>query len=367
MSKEDSDKRRVKTGTANFDNEHVENELRKSEFNHRLIFQKSALAQLICTQKGQHIVKVNEAALDLYGYNEEEFLRLDIRQLRLPSQRAALDAKVNAALKLEQPPKYIITHVKKNGQQLIVEVSAAKMDYDGVPCFLISLNDYTHRAHLEKQIEDLRLTAQKNITRATLDGQEKQREEIGKELHDNINQVLATVRLLLSLLRTDDAAKAEIILKSKESVNYCIEEIRRLSHSLTPPSLNERSLIESIEGMINKIPFVKGEQVKLEINDLDESMLSEGLKVTIYRIIQEQLNNILKYASASVIEVRLTQNNYKLTLLIEDNGQGFDVNAKRKGIGLANITSRAELYNGFAVIESSPGAGCTVLVMFDIS
>jgi PAS domain S-box-containing protein len=342
------------------------NELRKSEANHRLIFQKSALPQLICTQKNLRIIKVNEAALELYGYDEVEFLQLDIRQLRLPLDRAALDARVDEALQLEKPPKYIVTHVRKNGQQLIIEVSAAKMDYDGVPSFLISLNDYTHRAHLEREIEDLRLMAQKNIMKATLDGQEKQREEIGKELHDNINQVLATVRLLLSLLRSEDAAKADIISKSKESVNYCIEEIRRLSHSLTPPSLKEISLKESIECMIKKIPFVNGEQVKLQTTGLDENILSDGLKVTIYRIIQEQLNNILKYASASVIQIRLTQNHYNLTLLIEDNGQGFDVKAKRKGIGLANIMSRAELYNGQAVIDSSPGAGCTVLVIFSI-
>ena len=367
MTKISLNKSKVKTSAENYATEIIENELRKSEANHRLIFQKSALGQLICAQKDLRIMKVNEAALDLYGYSEDEFLRLDIRQLRMPSDRDALHERVDEALKLEKPPKYIVTHVKKNGQHLIIEVSAAKMEYDGVPCFLISLNDYTHRAHLEREIADLRLTVQKNIMKATLDGQEKQREEIGKELHDNINQVLATVQLLLSLLRTDDAAKAEIIAKSKDSVNYCIEEIRRLSHSLTPPSLKELSLKESIECMINKVPFAKGEDVILEITGLNEGLLSEGLKVTIYRIIQEQLNNILKYASASVIHVRLTQNNYNFTLLIEDNGRGFDVKAKRKGIGLANITSRAELYNGQAIIESLPGAGCTVLVIFKIS
>lgn len=351
----------------NADSEVLLSELRKSEANHRLIFQKSALAQLICTQNNLHIVKVNEAALELYGYDEDDFLRLDIRQLRLPADRAALDGKVNEALQLEKPPKYIVTHVRKNGQHLIIEVSAAKMDYDDVPSFLISLNDHTHRAHLEREIEDLRLMAQKNIMKAALDGQEKQREEIGKELHDNVNQVLATVRILLNLLQTEDAATADIIVKSKESVAYCIEEIRRLSHSLTPPSLNEISLKESIEDMIKMIPFVKGECMNLEITGLDETMLSDGLKVTIYRIIQEQLNNILKYSAASVIQVRLMQNQYNLTLLIKDNGQGFDVKAKRKGIGLANIMSRAELYHGQAVIDSSPGAGCRVFVIFKIS
>ena len=352
---------------SDFDNGILLKELRKSESNYRLIFQKSALPQLICAQNDLRITKVNEAALDLYGYDEDEFLQLDIRELRLPSDRAALDTRVNEALRLEKPQKYIVTHVKKNGQELIIEVSAAKMDYDDVPSFLISLNDYTHRAHLEREIEDLRLTAQKNILKATLDAQEKQREEIGKELHDNINQVLATVKLFLSLVRTQDQAKADIIAKSKESVNYCIEEIRRLSHSLTPPSLKEISLKESIDGLIKRIPFINGEQVKLKIAGLDENILSEGLKVTIYRIIQEQLNNILKYASANVINIRLTQNYYNLSLLIEDDGQGFDVNAKRNGIGLANIRSRAELYNGQVIIESTPGNGCTVLVIFRIS
>ena len=367
MLKRGQDSSNDEESPGNSGSETLLDELRKSEANHRLIFQKSALPQLICTQKDLHIIKVNEAALDLYGYDEDEFLQLDIRQLRLPSDRAALDGRVKEALELEKPPKYIVTHVRKNGQHLIVEVSAAKMDYDGVSSFLISLNDYTHRAHLEREIDDLRVTAQKNIMKATLEGQEKQREEIGKELHDNINQVLATVWLLLSLLRTEDAAKVDIISKSKESVSYCIDEIRRLSHSLTPPSLKEITLRESIEGLIKNIPFVKGEQVKLDIAGLEEDTLSDGLKVNIYRIIQEQLNNILNYSSASLIQVRLTRNYYNLTLLIEDNGRGFDVKARRKGIGLANIMNRAELYNGQAVIESSPGAGCTVLVIFAIS
>ncbi|MGZ3852268.1 MAG: PAS domain S-box protein [Flavisolibacter sp.] len=360
-------KRKVQGSAGNHATGMAENELRKSEANHRLLFQKSALGQLICTQTDLRIVKVNEAALDLYGYSEDEFLQLDIRLLRLPSDRAALEGRLREALQVEKPPKYIVTHVKKNGRQLIIEVSAAKMDYDGVPCFLISLNDHTQRVHLEQEIKDLRLVAQKNIMKATIEGQERQREEIGKELHDNINQVLATVHILLCLLRTEDTLKAEIISKSRESVNYCIEEIRRLSHSLTPPSLKEVSLKESIECMISKIPFVKGECVKLEITGLKENTLSEGLKVTLYRIIQEQLNNILKHASSTKIKIRLTQTQYNLTLLIKDNGQGFDVKAKRKGIGLANIASRAELYNGQAIIESSSGAGCKVLVTFKIS
>jgi PAS domain S-box-containing protein len=106
MLKRSQDTSNGKKSPENSDNGILLNELRKSEANHRLIFQKSALPQLICTQKDLHIIKVNEAAaLDLYGYDELDFLQLDIRQLRLPSDRAALDGRVEAALQLEKPPK----------------------------------------------------------------------------------------------------------------------------------------------------------------------------------------------------------------------------------------------------------------------
>ena len=105
MFEKDHDNTRNHNGPQNFDNENLLNELRKSEANHRLIFQKSALPQLICTQKDLRIVKVNEAALELYEYMEDEFLQLDIRQLRLPADRGALDAKVYEALRLRQAPK----------------------------------------------------------------------------------------------------------------------------------------------------------------------------------------------------------------------------------------------------------------------
>ena len=97
MTKISLNKSKVKTSAENYATEIIENELRKSEANHRLIFQKSALGQLICAQKDLRIMKVNEAALDLYGYSEDEFLRLDIRQLRMPSDRAALHERVDEA------------------------------------------------------------------------------------------------------------------------------------------------------------------------------------------------------------------------------------------------------------------------------
>jgi signal transduction histidine kinase len=219
---------------------------------------------------------------------------------------------------------------------------------------------------LEQEVAEITLSAQRNITKAALDGQEKQREEIGKELHDNVNQVLATANLYLGCALTEDVPDRKLITQSIDSIRYCIEEVRKLSRSLVPPSLGEISLEEAVADLIGRIRFVKGEMVHLDIFGLTEETMSEGLKVSIYRIIQEQLNNIIKYAGASQVTIKIRQTHKYLNILIADDGVGFDVKQKRKGLGLQNIINRAELYNGSVTIDSSPRQGCSLLVFFKL-
>ncbi|MBE7173704.1 MAG: PAS domain S-box protein [Williamsia sp.] len=339
-------------------------ELQKSELNHRLLFQKSSLAEIICGEDTLQILKVNDAALEMYGYTQEEFLALDVHDLRPPSERESLKERVKEAKTLNSTFRYMANHVKKNGEPLLVEISAACMEYDGFQCFLIALSDHTHRRHLERQIEDLRLISQKNIAKAAIEAQEKQKEEIAIELHDNINQVLATTKMSLCCIKPSDQNQRSLLEHSKTSILYCIDEIRRLTKSFTPPSLGKSSLEAAVHSLIQSIPFIRGEQVDVAITNLQEEKLDEGFKVTVYRIIQEQLTNILKHAEASTIVIRLSQSQYCLSVLIEDDGKGFDVNAKRYGIGLNNIKNRADLYNGLLNIQSSPRRGCTLTVEF---
>jgi PAS domain S-box-containing protein len=342
----------------------AEGEVRNSDANHRLLFEKSSLAQLICNQNTLRILKVNQAAREMYGYTNEEFMALDVADLRPAGNQKTQRRRIEEARSSKHTLRYIANHVRKSGERLIVEVSLARMEYDGVPCFLIALNDQTHRKHLEKQIVNLRLINQKNVARAAIEAQEKQKEEIAKELHDNINQVLATIKLILSCVKGANKRHHELLEQSKNSITYCIEEIRRLSRSFTPPSLGEISLEAAILNLVQSIPFVKGEKVEVMIKNVEDERLDDGFKVTVYRIIQEQLNNILKYAEASKITVGLSQTSSHLTLLIADDGKGFDVNAKRSGLGLNNIKNRADLYNGRLSIQSTAGAGCTVQIEF---
>ena len=101
--------------------------------------------------------------------------------------------------------------------------------------------------------------------------------------------------------------------------------------------------------------------------DLNEDRLSEDLKISIYRIIQEQLNNIRKHAQASKVHLLLEHSDNNMSLFIDDDGRGFDVHSKRKGLGITNIINRAETFNGNVELVSSPGKGCSTHINFKLN
>jgi signal transduction histidine kinase len=99
---------------------------------------------------------------------------------------------------------------------------------------------------------------------------------------------------------------------------------------------------------------------------LQENEIDQNLKITLYRIVQEQLNNIIKHADAADVHVSISSDNRHLNLKIEDNGKGFDTHESRRGIGINNIISRAEAYHGVVALDSQPGDGCTLTVSFPL-
>jgi len=240
-----------------------------------------------------------------------------------------------------------------------------EIDYKGMPAYLGIAYDVTQLLQLQEQLSDEKISRQKEITRATIDGQEKERKEIARELHDNINQILATSKLYLDSIISDPQNYSQFLPKSRDLVMYGIGEIRKLSKSLLPPSLGELSLKEALYELIMPIKSTK-KQIRLRTKGLAEDKLCDGLKLSVYRITQEALNNTLKYADANEITISVIQQKDELVLEIADNGKGFDINKKRKGIGINNMMNRASTFNGVVEIDSSPGNGCRLTVSFSL-
>jgi PAS domain S-box-containing protein len=218
--------------------------------------------------------------------------------------------------------------------------------------------DITERKKLEQEL----LNQQKAISQATINTQEKERAEISKELHDNVNQVLTTTKLYLDLATTNPELKDELIAKSSKNVINAIAEIKQLSQSLMIPSLGDLGLADSIEDLIENINATKKITAVFLCEEIDENILNENQKLTLFRIVQEALNNIVRHAEATetIIELSIQKSIFKL--IIKDNGKGFDPTSVKNGAGLNNIRNRVYLLNGNLTLDTQPGKGCTLVV-----
>ncbi|HJU45468.1 MAG TPA: sensor histidine kinase, partial [Chitinophagaceae bacterium] len=234
-------------------------------------------------------------------------------------------------------------------------------DQDEIIAMIVTSRDITEMKIAQQTLLDQKLNRQKQITKATIRAQEKERSHIGKELHDNINQILTTTKLYIDMALVEEENIREMLLtKSLENVSRAIGEIRKLSKSLVPPSLGDIGLRDAIEELISGLNISRNLQIKLKALNLKESGIKEQIKLTAYRVVQEQLNNIIKHSKAGNAEVKLSIVKKVLKVTITDDGIGFDPGKKTKGIGLSNIVNRAEVHHGNVRIVSSPGAGCSL-------
>ena len=223
---------------------------------------------------------------------------------------------------------------------------------------LILSIDITDQKRLEKELVDRQIEQQKLTTQLTIEAQEKERNELAKELHDNINQILATAKIYLARAKKHEAIPHHLVQQGFECVNLAVDEIRTLSHTLVTPTLGDTGLIDALQSLSRQFANAHGQEITL-INHLDSAVaIDEQKELMLYRIAQEQISNINKHAKATVVTIVLASTPTQLQMTITDNGVGFDTKEKAKGIGLRNMQSRVQFYAGEMRIISAPGEGC---------
>jgi signal transduction histidine kinase len=234
----------------------------------------------------------------------------------------------------------------------------------GTACFSrdVTQRTATDRAFhaMEHEMLDQKVQEQKKITRAILIAQEKERNHIGQELHDNISQILASSILFLSTAGHKNEAVMDLIKYPMELIDSSIQEIRLLSRRHVTP-IKDVDLRELVQSLLDSLR--ESTLIDTAFNyDVGKQELSDDLKLNIYRIVQEQINNIVKHASSGKIDISVKARHNALHIEMKDNGKGFDVKKKREGIGLANMMNRIESFNGQMLIQSSLGQGCSVQI-----
>lgn len=233
-----------------------------------------------------------------------------------------------------------------------------------------SMQDITEKREMETKLLKQELDKQKLVARAMVDAQEKERAEIGKELHDNVNQILSTTKLYLELAKNDNKERLNLIGRSAENIHEAIHEIRNISRSLVPSSIGDLGLQDSINDLVENIRATRAIHVEFyPVGPFDEK-IGDKLKLVLFRIIQEQVNNVLKHSAAKnlIIELILEEGENQIELNITDDGKGFHPEKikNKKGLGLSNIMSRADLFGGKLTIVSAPGEGCKLRIQVPV-
>jgi signal transduction histidine kinase len=199
---------------------------------------------------------------------------------------------------------------------------------------------------------------QRLLTEQMITVQEREREWIGRELHDNVNQVLTTVKLYLEMASKNE--NNPLIPRSMQLLNSSITEIRNLSHQLSAPTLGTRSLVDSINALIETVSLSTKLDIQFDHTGYTTVIMSQ--KLALYRILQEQLNNIVKHAGATKVWISLSTRNDIVNLSVRDNGKGFDTTTKTTGMGINNMISRVKVFGGKVHVETAPKQGCLLTV-----
>ncbi|MEO5888964.1 MAG: PAS domain-containing protein, partial [Ferruginibacter sp.] len=230
-----------------------------------------------------------------------------------------------------------------------------------------SIHDISKQKVLEERLEQEIKLKEKQIAEAAEDAKYTERSDIGKELHDNINQLLGASRLYLELAKRGGEQSKLYLSRSTEYTITAIEEIRRLTKGMTTDIVKNIGLCEAIEKIASDFMEVNPVKIFSTLDSFIENRVNDKFKLNVFRIVQEQLNNILKHAQAKKVTISLSQNKKNVILCITDNGIGFNTTEKRKGIGVDNIISRAAAYGGTAEFVSARGEGCILTVKFIVT
>jgi signal transduction histidine kinase len=195
---------------------------------------------------------------------------------------------------------------------------------------------------------------------------EHERLVIGRELHDNVNQLLCSAKLHLDLVQVYKADNQYAKSISIQLLKEAIEEIRKLSRGMILQKLQKATLLESVKAFIEDTKIIHKINIVFGVHHFNEERLSDHKKINIYRILQEQIRNIIEHSRAKTVVMTLETDDRQAELIIDDDGIGFEPDHQVDGIGLINIRERTKHLHGQCEITTSPGKGCRLHITIPI-
>lgn len=268
-----------------------------------------------------------------------------------------------------------INITNRNGESLWLDLSmipvTIKKDESEL---LIICFDITERKNAEKEVERLntenvtdKINQQKIISSKIVENQENEQNRIAREIHDGIGQMLTGLKFSLESINLDDKEKAEQKIEYlKKLALDIIKGVRTATFNLMPPELSDHGIVSSLAKLTQELSKLTGKNILFYNKTNFDKRLDSLIEINIYRLTQEAINNAIKYADSTHIIVQLSHSNNILSITIDDNGKGFDINEAEKkrnsesGMGLLFMKERIQYVNGRVFINSIPDEGTRI-------
>lgn len=304
---------------------------------------------------GPRIIYVNEAFTTLTGYLPSEVIGKTPRIVQGPKTDAKELERLKYHMNNFEACEVTLINYKKTGEEYWVNLSVNPVaDETG---------KVTHWVSLQRDVTDKK-QQEINMMKAIIKTQEDERYEVGGELHDNVCQILTSSQISLKMLKKYLPENDQHRLnEGLEYIALATHEIRNLSHRLAPAFFADTTIEEAFTNLVRTFNIENDFHVTIHFDEaFKQQPARREFQLNMYRILQEQLKNILKHAQATIINVIGKVQNETLKIEVIDNGIGFDINNVKSGIGIANMRRRTELFSGKFNIQSTIGSGCTLTV-----
>ena len=320
---------------------------------------------LVVTDRQCNIRSINNATLKLLGYNETELIGKPLMFLfNKDSQNHPQP--VTEKIDLEQLAFFIRKHSQMFSKSrlpipVFITCTILKNTDNTMDGLVLVGHDLTEQKANEEKIERIR----KDRVIAINEAQEQERMHIATDIHDGLGQMLTSISYSIQKLN-ESRYDTDTIQNIQNQIDAAILETRILSHNLIPLALKDFGLISAVRNLIERANQLNNTLFIFNAYDF-EGRIDPKLEKTIYRICQESLNNIVKHAKASKATFQLFKTDEQITLVIEDNGIGFDTDIisdeqSGRGIGLMSIRERIATYSGTFTIDSKQGKGTELII-----
>lgn len=280
------------------------------------------------------------------------------------------DQEYRAGLRTEHSIEYRIYHKEGSLKWVLDRGVVIEWDTHGKPLRIVGTHtDISEAKWLQEELLKQEQQKKKEIVEAVIQAQEKEREEIAKELHEDIAQVLSSVKMLLTAADKNvlKEGKAAVSL-ANERISSVVDEIRLISQNINSSTLQQVGLKNAILDIVSRAEIISSIAFEFETKKYNEQREADfSIELTLLRLLQVMIKNIVRHSEATEAQVELYNDDQYIHLTVYDNGKGFQFEHAVKGLGIQTIINRAEQYGGHVDIISSPGTGCFIRVTMPLS